>query len=146
MTKGGKNILQNNDNPKKPCIRYKRKCGDKMKIDEIKNKIKKLLTNSLKRGGNTVNYIQAKELLKENPRGILLDVRSKQEYDEYHLQGAMNIPLYELDKIINQVAPSYDTILIVYCQSGARSTKAIKRLKQLGYLNIYEIAGGIDNL
>ncbi len=117
-----------------------------MKINYLKNKIKNLIKTQFFRGGNSINYIEAKELLKENTQGILLDVRSIQEYNEYHLNGAICIPIYELqNKIVNMIEDK-NGLIIVYCQSGGRSKKAEGILKKMGYTNVYEIEGGIDNI
>lgn len=117
-----------------------------MTLNNLKNKLKNALRMQFFRGGNVISYVEAKELLKENPRAILLDVRSVQEYDEYHLSGAICIPLYELQATINNMIDDKEQIIIVYCQSGVRSKKAVAMLKKMGYSNLYEIDGGIDNI
>lgn len=117
-----------------------------MKFSDIKRKVKKVLRLGFFRGGNCISYIEAKELLKPDNKGILLDVRSIQEYNEYHLSGAICIPLYELEQRIERVVTDKMRLIIVYCQSGHRSQKAITLLQKKGYTNLYEIDGGIDNL
>ena len=113
---------------------------------KINNMIRKMINIKFFRGGNLITYIEAKELLKENTNTVLLDVRSNQEYNEYHLDGAINIPLYELRMNVNNIILNKNNIIIVYCQTGGRSKKAVNILKKLGYTNIYEINGGIDNI
>lgn len=92
-----------------------------------------------------INYCEAIELMNNNSDVILLDVRSIQEYNEYHLNNAINIPLYELRGKANEFLPK-TSIIIVYCQSGTRSKKACKCLKSLGYCNLYNIKGGLENI
>ena len=75
---------------------------------------------------------------------ILLDVRSHQEYEEGHLQGAINIPIYELEKIVKNKIKNFDAVIIAYCSAGIRSKKAVKILKKLGYKNLYNIKDGIN--
>ena len=41
---------------------------------------------------------------------------------------------------------SKEQTIIAYCQSGARSKKAVNLLEKMGYSKVYELAGGIDNL
>lgn len=118
----------------------------KVKINNIKRKIEKFLNICFLRGSNLIGYMEAKEMLKENARGILLDVRSIQEYNEYHLSGAICIPLYELQQRIETVVPNKENLIIVYCQTGHRSQKAMSQFKKMGYTNVYGIEGGIDNL
>lgn len=117
-----------------------------MRIQNIKNKIKKIVKNNFFRGENSVSYIEAKEILRQNIGAILLDVRSKQEYDEYHLEGAICICLYDLEYTIKNIIKNKDQVIIAYCQSGARSKKAINILQKLGYTNLYNLDGGIDNI
>lgn len=98
---------------------------------KFKNKIYKLLQklSIYNREENDINYYYAIELMKTNLDVVLLDVRSEQEYSEYHLNGAINIPLYELTVKANEVLQN-DKIIIIYCQSGIRSKKAYKILKR----------------
>jgi len=117
-----------------------------MKINILKNKIKNVLRIRVFRGGNVITYIEAKELLKENPRGVIIDVRSIQEYNEYHLNGSICIPLYELQNKISSIIEDKNQMLILCCQSGARSKKAISVLAKMGYNNLYEIDGGLNNM
>ena len=73
-------------------------------------------------------------------------MRSTQEYKEYHLEGAISIPLYDLKENIEKIISNKTTTIIVYCQSGGRSKKAISILANLGYTKIYNLEGGIENI
>lgn len=117
-----------------------------MKFSNIKTKIKSALQLRWFRSTNLVTYMEAKDMLKEDANGILLDVRSIQEYKEYHLNGAICIPLYELQIKIENIVQNKQQLIIVYCQSGARSKKGVEVLETMGYTNLYEIDGGIDNI
>lgn len=112
---------------------------------KILAKIGRLVNIPLFRDDKCVSYIQAKEMMREESKIILLDVRSKQEHEEYHLEGDMCIPLYELGKI-EKAVPDKSFIIIAYCQSGARSKKAMNLLSKMGYNNVYQIKGGIDEI
>ena len=61
---------------------------------------------------------------------IIVDVRTKEEYKESHIKGAINIPYDQIDE--NTKLDKKKDIL-VYCKSGARSNKAYNTLKELGY-------------
>lgn len=82
---------------------------------------------------------------REKENGILLDVRSIQEYNEGHKDGAICIPHYELENNAQAKLTKKDQTIILYCQTGARSKKAYQTLKKLGYQNVYEVKGGINN-
>ncbi len=70
----------------------------------------------------------------------LIDVREDFEYEVSNLGGTL-IPLggilIEADKVAK------DKPVIVQCRSGKRSAAAIMQLEQLGYTNLYNLAGGI---
>lgn len=117
-----------------------------MKIENFGNKIKNFFRINFYREENIIDYIEAKEILEEDSRAVLLDVRSKQEYDEYHLNGAICVPNYELQNKIGKIIEDKNQVIVIYCQTGGRSGKAAKMLRKMGYKNVYEISGGIDNI
>ena len=71
---------------------------------------------------------------------VLLDVRTPQEYREGHIPSSQNVPLQQLDKV-EEVTENKDTVLYVYCRSGARSRQAVSLLKHMGYTNVHNIGG-----
>ncbi|QJE96911.1 rhodanese-like domain-containing protein [Luteolibacter luteus] len=74
----------------------------------------------------------------------LLDVRSKDEWDEGHLKGAKLLPVSEEDfagKAKAFLDPKKP--VLVYCRSGKRSEKAAKELRDAGFTPVYEMEGGI---
>lgn len=103
-------------------------------------KIKEILYRSIY--DMKVNYKQAQEILRQT-NGVLLDVRSHQEYDEEHLPNAINIDLYNLQNEIQIRIPNKRTTIIVYCSCGIRSKQAQQILWQLGYSNVYNLKEGI---
>ncbi len=117
-----------------------------MKMKQITKGIGKIFSRYRFRGDNQILYVEARDKMKKDACAILLDVRSKQEYDEYHLEGAICIPTYELASAISKITVNKEQTIIVYCQSGARSKKAVNLLRKMGYQNLFEIEGGIDNL
>ena len=77
---------------------------------------------------------------------ILIDVRSNQEYREGHLQGAVNIPDFEVQNKIQREVPKKNQLIVLYCQYGGRSRSTMGILKKLGYTNVYNLYGGLDML
>ena len=77
---------------------------------------------------------------RETPGAVLIDVRLPEEYEEGHIPGSKNIPLQAIDKVAS-VAENKDTVLYVYCQSGARSRQATSMLQGMGYTNVNNIGG-----
>ena len=74
------------------------------------------------------------------PGAVLLDVRTPSEYGNGHIPGSQNVPLQVIDKVVS-VVENKDTMLYVYCQSGARSRQAIRILQGMGYTNVNNIGG-----
>lgn len=109
------------------------------------SKLKDLLKDKFTRDIDEYDIDKEKmnELVKKG--AILLDTRSPQEYEEGHLDGAILIPEYELNKRAEKELSDKDSIIIVYCQTGSRSNKAKKLLQKKGYKNVYNLYGGLDN-
>lgn len=92
----------------------------------------------------SVNYMEAKEKI-INDGAILLDVRTKEEYNEKHIDGASLLPLDTIDiDSISQIVSEKDTPIIVYCRSGNRSQQAREKLIALGYSKVYDL-GAMSN-
>lgn len=70
---------------------------------------------------------------------IILDVRTKEEYEEGHIKGAVNVPNEEIASITLPYAK--DDRIFVYCRSGNRSRQAAQTLVELGYTNIINFGG-----
>ncbi len=76
----------------------------------------------------------------ETPGAVLLDVRSKDEYDAGHIRGSRNLPLQEIDSAA-ALLPDKGMPVFVCCLSGARSARAVQALKGMGYRNVTNIGG-----
>lgn len=73
---------------------------------------------------------------------VLLDVRDDAEWEQAHLEGAIHIPLEELESRLDQLDPSKETI--VYCHVGERSVDACLILWNAGFRKLRNMTGGID--
>jgi rhodanese-related sulfurtransferase len=72
----------------------------------------------------------------------LLDVREMHEYAIAHLEGAVFIPMRELEKRIGELDRERPTV--VYCHHGIRSLHAALALRSRGFTNVRSLRGGID--
>lgn len=106
-------------------------------------KVKKILYRSLE--SKEVTYKKLQDILRKDENAILLDVRSKQEFKEGHLENAINIPLYNLEEQMDCL-PDKDSTIIVYCATGHRSKQAKEKLEKLNYQNIYQLKDGLDGM
>lgn len=74
----------------------------------------------------------------------LIDVREKHEYETRNIGGEL-IPLSDLEKYLHKI--NRDKTIVIHCQSGIRSQKAIKLLQEkYGYNNLLNLAGGINKI
>ena len=99
--------------------------------------------------GEKIRFVQFEELQEIIRSGVsfwLVDTRSPQEFSESKLEYAINIPDYEIPKKAFSLLPNKDGLIVLYCQSGERSRKAYLILSRLGYSNLYDLEGGLDNI
>jgi rhodanese-related sulfurtransferase len=78
-----------------------------------------------------------------NNGGILLDVRTPNEYREAHLENASELDYYSNDFEKNALALPKDKDVYVYCMKGGRSASASEILLKQGHPNVYNLLGGI---
>lgn len=92
----------------------------------------------------TVSYMEAKEMI-INDGAILIDVRTQEEYDDEHIDGAILMPVNDIDEdTASNNITSKNSFVIVYCGSGKRSSEAASKLRNLGYTEVYDL-GAISN-
>ena len=78
-----------------------------------------------------------KQLVKDG--GVILDVRTKAEYQQGHIRGSINIPLQSLDNNISKL--NRDKPVITCCASGMRSGSAKMILRSKGFSQVYNGGG-----
>lgn len=86
---------------------------------------------------------EAKEMI-DASEVIIVDVRTKEEYEESHIPNAVLIPNETIANQELEQLPDKEAVILVYCRSGRRSAQAAEKLLQLGYQNIYDFGGIID--
>jgi rhodanese-related sulfurtransferase len=77
------------------------------------------------------------------PDLIVLDVRTKSEYDSGHIFGTTWIPVAELESRIGELATHKEHEIIVYCLSGGRSVTASNILDSNNFTKVYNMLEGI---
>lgn len=81
--------------------------------------------------------------MKELPNAPLVDVRTPDEFAKGHLQNAKNIDWNGSDFAAQTAALDKSKPVLVYCLSGGRSAAAISSMLADGFLQVYELSGGI---
>lgn len=96
------------------------------------------------RTNKSITLKEAMQIMATTKKLTLIDVRSQQEYKDYHIDGAICIPHYEIQNRIEKEVPNKNELIIIYCQSGIRSKSALQILLKKGYQNVYHIKNGLD--
>ena len=73
---------------------------------------------------------------------VLLDVRTEEEYQAGHIQGAQWFPRGKLEYYIQERIEDPDSKIVLYCRTGGRSALATLTLKDMGYSNVVDLDGG----
>jgi hydroxyacylglutathione hydrolase len=81
------------------------------------------------------------DLLQKGDHLVLLDVRAPLEFEESHIEGAINIPVADLRTRYTELDPAKTTVLV--CSSGNRSSLGVSILKQHGFKDVINVAGGM---
>ncbi|RTE52914.1 rhodanese-like domain-containing protein [Arenibacter aquaticus] len=76
--------------------------------------------------------------------GILVDVRTAEEFEAGHLENAMNIDWYNPEFADQFKDFGKDETIYVYCKMGGRSAKAKEKLKLMGFAKVVNLEGGYE--
>jgi rhodanese-related sulfurtransferase len=92
-------------------------------------------------GGPWVSTAQATQLINRED-ALVVDVREPAEYSAGHILGAKNVPLERVDAP-GELIKRKDKPLILYCDGGARTSKAAASLKKQGFSRVMNLSGGL---
>jgi len=118
----------------KELIDYEQFCG--MKVEETQ-------TKQVAVAKGEIDALELKVKMDEKQDFFLLDVREPNEWDIAHINGATLLPLSQLPNRFKELEKYKGKEIVVHCKSGVRSQKAINFLKQQGFDNLVNVAGGI---
>jgi rhodanese-related sulfurtransferase len=93
-------------------------------------------------GGPWLNTTQATHLINRED-ALVVDVREPNEFAAGHVLGAKNLPLARLDASGADLAKKKERPVIVYCDGGDRSAKALATLKKHGFTRVANLSGGL---
>lgn len=82
-----------------------------------------------------------KARLDKGEKLIIVDVRTKEEYDGGHIPNSLLIPYDEIEKKAPALLKDKNAAIIVYCRTGRRSEIAAKALLGMGYTNVADMGG-----
>ena len=82
-------------------------------------------------------------LLMNREKAVVIDVCEPGEFAAGHIAGARNVPLAQLEAQLPGVVKNKATPVILVCQAGVRSGRALSVVRKLGYENAQSLAGGL---
>jgi adenylyltransferase/sulfurtransferase len=118
----------------KELIDYEMFCG--MKVEETQTK-----ETAVKK--DEIDALGLKVKMDEKQDFVLVDVREQNEYDMARIPGSILVPLSQLPNRFHELNKYKGKEIVVHCKMGGRSAKAIAFLKQQGFDNLVNVAGGI---
>lgn len=81
--------------------------------------------------------------LMQNENTIVIDNRTKEEYETGHVEGAILIDYHSSDFEEKIAGLDRDKTYLIYCRSGRRSGAAMNLMKEYGFREVYNLEGGI---
>lgn len=97
---------------------------------------------------HNISAAEAYQLIEENKNNVefmTIDVRTEAEFEQQHIQNAVNIDYYSPDFKERLDALDKNKIYLVYCRSGHRSDNTLNKMKKLGFQEVYNLSGGITS-
>lgn len=108
-----------------------------------------------------IDAVDVQEMLANDPHMLLVDVRTREEYDAGHIPGAGCMPVEDIcdclydealaERGLDTIAQAKGmelsddaSVIVLYCRSGARSATALQHMEAIGYVNVYDAGGIID--
>lgn len=88
-----------------------------------------------------INAKTAKEIIDSGEKITILDVRTRDEFSQGHIKGAVHLPYDQIPSKAAGVLPDKNAKILVYCASGARSSAGTRSLVSLGYSNVSDFGG-----
>lgn len=96
---------------------------------------RKLLSRNYKK----ISVSELKELLNSKQKVILLDVRTEEEFECFHIENSINISVQDLSDNLHKLKKHKNDNIIVYCGSGVRSKVATQLLIVNGFSKVYDL-------
>lgn len=101
-----------------------------------------LLLPALQPRGKRASALQVTQIINRG-KSTVVDVRTPEEFAAGHLRDAKNIPLADLGTRIGELEKSKGRSVVVVCQTGARSDKAVRQLAAAGFDDVVSLDGGL---
>ncbi|MBI5436983.1 MAG: rhodanese-like domain-containing protein [Nitrosomonadales bacterium] len=91
-----------------------------------------------------ISQVELMQRIKANHAGLILDVRSPEEYAEGHVPGAINIPHNQLGSRLAEISSYKNKEIVLYCAVGGRAAKAANTLRAAGFSKLLHLDGDMN--
>ncbi len=91
--------------------------------------------------------LEAQKIIEENrgsPKFVIVDLRTKKEFDAGHIEGATLVHYYATNFMRIMTQLDHEATLFLYCQKGRQSLLAFRALQRLRFATLYILDGGIE--
>jgi rhodanese-related sulfurtransferase len=125
------------------------------KVYDKPGKCSSCMMELVKKSNVVFSNVQPEDLcdfIQRHPGIVLLDVRTQKEFEERStpnygtLKNAINIPIQELDKRLDELSHYKNKDVLIYCSHSQRSSRASYLLTQNGFHHVFNMAGGMSVL
>jgi len=92
-----------------------------------------------------VHLLTPAEFKEKYVNHTIVDIRTPYEFRQGYIKGAVNINYYDRKFLENFKDFDKSEPIYIYCRSGSRTSSASRKLVKAGFLNVYDLRGGISN-
>lgn len=91
-----------------------------------------------------IDATSARSLIAANPDVLVVDVRTPAEFESAHIDGAINLPLDQIDALMRRLVTDVGGRMLLICQSGNRAERARSALSDAGLTDVAVLDGGMN--
>lgn len=91
-----------------------------------------------------ITSTEASKMLKADPKFVVLDVRTAEEFSAGHIKGAININIKQADALARIDKLDHKAKYIVHCRTHHRSQTAVGHMAQSGFKNVFQMSDGFS--
>ena len=95
---------------------------------------------------NEISATEARQNVKDKKYDYIIDVRTKEEWDEGHLPNTISIPIGNLVAELPQKIPNKNARILFVCKKGVRASGVVTIAHKLGYKNVQAMIGNFKQL